>query len=474
MKKRIAIIGAGPAGLTAAYQLTKSDNLEVIVYESSNSVGGMAKTIKVWDQYVDIGPHRFFSSDPRVNKIWLEAVNGEYAMVSRLTRIFYKNKFFDYPLKAANALKNLGIIQAGACIVSYLAAKCNPRKKDITFEDWVTNRFGKKLYKIFFKSYSEKLWGIPCTDLDSDFATQRIKKLSLFEAIKSAFLGNKKNKHKTLVDEFAYPIYGAGLVYEKMAEAIIKKGGKIFFETKIDRVEIDPEGVEKALIHLANGIKEEFDHVVSTMPINYLVSGLGAPQGVIEACNNLKFRNTIIVYLKIEGKDLFPDQWIYVHSPDLETGRITNFNNWVPEITNNQPNSILCLEYWCFDDPTWKSDNSLLVEQAVKDITKSGLIKNRKILDSMVYRVPKCYPIYSVGYKKNLKIVEDYLDTLSNISVIGRYGAFKYNNQDHSILMGILAAENILEGKNHNLWEINTDYEYQESSKITSTGLVNQ
>jgi protoporphyrinogen oxidase len=471
-EKQVAVIGAGPAGLTAAYQLSKLENFKVTIFESSNSVGGMARTIKLWDQFIDVGPHRFFSSDPRVNEIWLEAVDNEYKMVNRLTRIYYKSKFFDYPLKPGNALKNLGVIQACACVASYVFAQLRINRRDETFQDWVTNRFGKKLFDIFFKSYSEKLWGISCTDLDSDFATQRIKKLSLYEAAKSAFFGNRGNKHKTLVDEFAYPVFGAGAVYERMAAKFVSNSGKIFFNSPVQKISVQGSAFNKARVLLKSGEEFEFDHIVSTMPITHLVNGLSAPTNVQSAANSLRFRNTILVYLKIKGKSPFPDQWIYVHSAELKTGRITNFSNWVPEINNEQEDTILCLEYWCFDDDKWSSDDESLIQTAVNDIHKTKLIGESKVIDGHVLRVPKCYPVYATGYKQPLKIVEEYLDGFPQLSVIGRYGSFKYNNQDHSILMGLLAAENIGFNAKNNLWEINTDYEYQESSKITATGLA--
>ena len=230
MTKKIAIIGAGPAGLTSAYKLAK-EGISVELFEASDAVGGMAKSFSLWGQLVDLGPHRFFSSDPRVNQLWLEIIGKNYSMVSRLTRIYYKKTFFDYPLKAMNALFGLGIIQSTICVLSYIHAKVFPMKDESTFEAWVTNRFGKRLFTIFFKSYSEKLWGISCKELDADFAAQRIKKLSLYEAIKAAVFKSGGSKHKTLVDEFAYPHQGAGAVYDLMAQKIIELGGQIHLKT---------------------------------------------------------------------------------------------------------------------------------------------------------------------------------------------------------------------------------------------------
>jgi protoporphyrinogen oxidase len=467
---KIAIIGAGPAGLTAAYQLTKYGN-KVDIYESENSVGGMAKTISLWGQFVDLGPHRFFSSDPRVNKLWLELVKNDYSMVKRITRIYYNNKFFDYPLKPFNVLRNLGIFETFFCLTSYLYAKLRPWNNK-TFEDWVKSRFGERLFNIFFKSYTEKLWGILCKELDQDFAAQRIRKMSVFEAIKASFTSNKDSKHKTLVDEFAYPHYGSGYVYKQMVEAVNLKGGRLMLNTPVKSVS-PTFGQINAHVNLVNGKSHEYDHVISTMPITLLVQQMKAPIDVISHAKELKFRNTILVYLLVNSESTFPDQWIYIQSEKLKTGRITNFRNWVTTINNEKKDTILCLEYWCYDeDNIWSDTDEKLISLATKEIYESALIPKNLVIDGKVIRIPKCYPVYKLGYKKHLKPIEEFLSKQKGISVIGRYGAFKYNNQDHSILMGILAAENISLGYNHNLWELNTDYEYQESSKITATGLV--
>lgn len=470
---KIAVIGAGPAGMTAAYELSKK-TANVDLYEASNAVGGMSKTIELWNQRVDIGPHRFFSSDTRVNELWLEVVGRDYEMVNRLTRIYYNKRFFHYPIKAFNALKNLGVIEAARCIINYGFEKLSPTKDTSTFEGWVTNRFGKRLYQLFFKTYTEKLWGIPCNILDADFAAQRIKKFSLGEAIKTALFGNS-GKHKTLVDQFAYPHGGTGIVYERMGEAVKAKGGNIFLKTPIKRV-LTRNNKAYAL-ELEDGTVKEYDHIISSMPLSLMVSRLPeAPENIRAAANSLKFRNTVIVYLNVQATDLFPDNWLYVHSSDLQMGRLTNFRNWVPDLYGKEKSTICALEYWCYDeDAFWKYDDERLIALAKEELRKTGLIGKAEISGGYVYRIHRCYPVYSTGYKETLKPVEDYLSGIDNLHVIGRYGAFKYNNQDHSILMGRLAAENILKGTKHNLWEINTDYDnYQEASVITKSGLQKQ
>ncbi|MCU0430141.1 MAG: FAD-dependent oxidoreductase [Cytophagaceae bacterium] len=468
---RIAVIGAGPAGITAAYQLSKQHVL-VELYEASSSVGGMAKTIELWDCKVDIGPHRFFSSDTRVNQLWLEVAGTDYEMVNRLTRIFYKKRFFFYPLKPFDALFNLGIWEAMHCMASYALQFFFPTKEMGDFETWVTSRFGKRLYQIFFKTYTEKLWGISCAELDADFAAQRIKKLSLFEAVKNAMLGGKKNKHKTLVDEFAYPKGGTGMVYERMHSIIEKNGGRVFLNTPVKSLKTK-QGVAYG-IELMDGTIREYDHIISSMPLNQLVLRMPeVPAHIADHARNLKFRNTVIVYLKVEGKDLFPDNWLYIHSTDLQTGRITNFRNWVPTLHGDTNFSILALEYWCYDqDAFWTKSDQELIQLATSDLKATGLIGKAAVSEGYIYKIPKCYPVYERGYKEHIKPVEAFVASIKNLQAIGRYGAFKYNNQDHSILMGLLAAENVLQNAQHDLWEINTDYEnYQESSVITKTGL---
>lgn len=470
----IIVIGAGPAGITAASRLSQSGR-EVIVLEADERVGGLAKSITLWDQTVDLGPHRFFSNDKRVNQWWLSVIGRDYRMVNRLTRIYYRKRFFHYPLQALNALKNLGVVEAVGCMMSYLQEKCRPRKpadKLEAFSDWVISRFGERLFNTFFKTYSEKLWGISCDDLDSDFAAQRIKKFSLGEALKSVFSTVKSN-HKTLVDRFAYPLGGTGVAYERMAETIKRNGGQVLTSTPVRRVL--QEGGRVTGVETADGRRFASDHVISTMPMTLMARSLGdVPPQVEQALSHLKFRNTILVYLLVDRADLFPDQWLYIHSPDLRTGRLTNFRNWVPHLHGDSPKSILALEYWCYEnDPEWSQSDDELIRLATDEIESTGLLHGARVEEGRVLRLPRCYPVYSRGYKQHLIPCVEWLKTFQGLQVIGRYGAFKYNNQDHSILMGLLAAENITKNAGHDLWSVNTDYEsYQESAIISESGLV--
>ena len=464
---RVAVIGAGPAGMTAAYALARG-GAHVEVFEADDAVGGLSRTIELWGQRVDLGPHRFFSSDPRVDRAWRRMVGDDCRPVDRLTRIYYRQRFLRYPLQPANALWNLGPWEAARCLASYAKQQLRPATKPDdgeTFESWVQGRFGRRLFEIFFKTYSEKLWGIPCSELDADFATQRIKRFSLGEAIRGA-AGLGRQRHKTLVDQFAYPTRGAGMVYERMARGVRRRGGRVHLECPVRRVMHDERRVYG--LELEGGGRRHFERVVSTMPLTLLVEGLGEPpRPVREALAELTFRNTILVYLHVAGSELFPDQWLYVHSPELKAGRITNFRNWVPELYGAARSSILALEYWCYDgEPIWSEPDADLFERAVREIRSIRLIPNAPLLGGHVIRLHRSYPVYRRGYKQPLGRVAEYLKTFRGLTPIGRYGSFKYNNQDHSILMGLLAAENILRERNHDLWAVNTDYDaYQEEAE---------
>jgi protoporphyrinogen oxidase len=470
--KKIIVIGAGPAGLTAAFKLAQG-GAQVTIFEASDHVGGLARSFELWGQIVDCGPHRFFSNDNIVNDFFKEIAGNNYVTIIRMTRIYYKQKFFHYPLKISNVLHNLSPIEVGTILWSYFLQQVAPIKNPKTFEDWVVNKFGRKLFTIFFKNYSEKLWGIPSKEIDAEWAAQRIKNFSLYEAVKAAVFGNSSKKHKTLIDEFAYPTYGTGMLYKKMAAGIEAMDGKIFFNAPIEKVLLNDS--KASGVKLRSGETYFADHIISTMPLTLMVRGLdNVPVNVKTACDKLFYRNTILVYLEIDSLNLFPDNWIYVHSPEVKHGRITNFRNWSPQLYGDKNTTILCLEYWCFDkDDIWKADNDYMTLLAENELKSTGLIqKNNKVLNSFIVHLPKCYPVYETGYHEHITIIKDYVDTISNLRVIGRYGAFKYNNQDHSILMGLLAAKEILTGSNENLWAINTDSEYHEKGEAIDAAEV--
>lgn len=470
---KTAVIGAGPAGLAAAYQLVKA-GVSVEVFEAGPSVGGLARTIELWGQKADLGPHRFFSRDERVNALWKGIVGEDYSIVRRQTRILYEGRFYSYPLEPFDALKNLGLARSAGCLASFFKEMVLPTRQDGSFENWVVRHFGRRLFETFFRSYSEKLWGIPCKDIDADFAAQRIRKLSLYQAVKHAFFKDRTGKHRTLTDSFAYPHGGTGMVYERMAARIRRAGGVVHCNNAVQRVVLSGKKVTGLV--LADGRDLAFDRVVSTMPLTALVSRLpDADAELAAAAGGLDFRNTVFVYLNVPSGDLFPDQWIYLQSPELKAGRVTNFRNWVPQLYGKEKNSILAVEYWCgHGDPLWTKSDKTLAELAVEELSLAGFDRSLfEGCDSHIERSARSYPVYRRGYKEKVAVIRRHLSGIEGLAVIGRYGAFKYNNQDHSILMGILAAENITHGAGHDLWAVNNDYEeYQESGAIRRAGLV--
>ncbi|STQ85858.1 FAD-dependent oxidoreductase [Helicobacter muridarum] len=460
--KKVLIIGAGPAGL-AAGRLLSENGYEVIIFEESTKVGGMSKSLNMFDQIVDIGPHRFFSKDNRLNDFWHEHTSGSFQKVSRLTRIFYNHKFFYYPLRGFDALFKLGILESFLCVLSYVRAKIKPFDGN-SFESWVANAFGYRLYSIFFKSYTEKLWGISCKDLDSDFASQRIKGLNLYEAVKSAFFGGGGKKHKTLVDEFSYPNMGCGVVYDNMAREIVSKGGHIVLDAKVLGIRTRDK---KAYSIITNNGEFRGDIIISSAPFDDMVCSLEELDSSIKhLASKLSFRNTILVYIEVNASNIFRDNWIYVHSKDVKTGRITNFANWTKDLQCGRSETILCLEYWANDDDElWNLNEDSIIEIAKNDLLDSKLVENRgQIARSRILKIHKSYPVYERGYKENLHKIYEALDGFANLYFIGRNGSFKYNNQDHSLLMGLMCADKIL-GKECDLWHINTDYDYQEGNK---------
>lgn len=461
-KKKVLIIGAGPAGLTSGYEISKSNNFKVTIIEISSHVGGMARSFKLFDRIVDVGPHRYFSIDERVNKIWHEVIEGDFKIVNRLTRIYYNNKFFDYPLKPLNALFNFGIINSFIALFSYVKYLFFPHKDDSSFSRWVTNRFGYKLYKIFFKSYTEKLWGISPDKLSSEFAKQRIKNFSLGQAILEFFY--KRNKHKTLVDQFNYPVKGNGYIYEKMSKKYLNNNGKIYFNKSLKSIKYNDNKYD---VVYNNGLNETFDYLVSSMPIDSFLK-IFKNFNFNQLNFNLKFRNTILVYSNIKKNNLFNDQWLYMNDEKIKSGRITNFNNWVPEIINKKKGTVLVNEYWSNkNEYLWGLSDESLIDICINDLLLCDFgLKRSDISECKVVKVPKCYPIYSDGYLKEINEIAKKLSKYDNLNLIGRSGSFKYNNQDHSILMGYLCAKNIVKGEKNSLWDINNDDVYQESMKI--------
>ncbi|WP_346289924.1 NAD(P)/FAD-dependent oxidoreductase [Sphaerothrix gracilis] len=457
------VIGGGPAGLTAAYVLSK-ENKSSVVLEKADRVGGISRTETYKGYRFDIGGHRFFTKVEVVKKLWHEVLDKEFIRVPRLSRIYYDGKFFNYPLEPFDALSKLGILNSFQILTSYLKIKVKPLPTENNLEEWVTNRFGKQLYETFFKTYTEKVWGIPCTQIQADWAAQRIKGLSLKKAVLNALF--KVNNTKTLIKEFDYPILGPGMMWERFQERLDQKGSPVHLKTNVTQVKRSGKRITH-IVAEQGGETQEFtgDQFISSMPVSALLKRLDPPPPpeVLAAANGLKYRDFMIVSLVIDQPKLFPDNWIYIHSPAFKVGRIQNFKNWSPAMVPDADKTCLGMEYFCSEgDDLWEMADEGLIKLASQEVVNLGLVDGiDRIKDGVVIRQYKAYPVYDGEYRQHLKVLQDYLSTFENLQTVGRNGMHRYNNQDHSMLTGILAARNIL-GENHDLWEVNTERSYHE------------
>jgi protoporphyrinogen oxidase len=456
-------MGAGPAGLTAAYELSKHGRPSVVL-EANSIVGGIASTAEYKGYLFDMGGHRFFTKVGLVNKMWHEVLGDDFIRRPRLSRIFYNNKFFYYPLEPKNALFGLGLVEAIHCGLSYLKACAFPEKPEDNFETWVSNRFGKRLYSIFFKSYTEKVWGMPCRQIGAEWAAQRIRGLSLLSVVWNALRPRKKNKGqtiKTLIHEFWYPRRGPGMMWTKTKDIVEQRGSQVKLRTPVEKIVWKPGGVEAVI---AGGKTWRGDHFISSIAIRDLIKALdpAPPEYVRRAADDFHYRDFLTVALIVRGKNLFPDNWIYIHDPKVAVGRIQNYNNWSPEMIPDPETTCLGLEYFCsIGDGLWSRPDSELIEQARFEIAALGLVRPEAILDGTVVRVPKAYPVYDDTYRQGLADIRRFLEQVPNLQLVGRNGMHRYNNQDHSMLTAMLAARNIMGGR-YDLWQINADEEYHE------------
>ena len=465
----VVIIGAGPAGLTAAYMLAK-DGVAVTVLEADDIVGGIARTVQYKGYRFDIGGHRFFTKYPPAERLWHEILGDELIEVPRLSRIYYNSRFFDYPLKAANALRGLGLWNAAGIVLSYLRARIRPSRVEENFEQWVTNRFGRRLYEIFFKTYTEKVWGISCTEIRAEWAAQRIQGLSLARAVLSAASLNRRSTAiKTLIHAFQYPRLGPGQMWELTRDRVEALGGRVLMRHRVTGLEVTDGRVTAARLETPEGESRiEGDHFISTMPVRSLVRALGpvAPPHVSQAAEALRYRDFIAVALIIAQEKLFADNWIYVHSPGVKVGRIQNFGNWSAAMVPVAGKSCLGLEYFCFEgDGLWESSDAELIALATRELGELGLADPALVEDGAVVRMPKAYPIYDGVYQESLNAVRTLLDRLPNLHPVGRNGMHKYNNQDHSMLTAMMTLEN-MRGAGHDVWSVNTDFEYHEEQRL--------
>lgn len=460
--QKVVVIGAGPAGLTAAYELGKA-GVRSQVLEATGVIGGISQTASYKGYLFDIGGHRFFTKVGIVNRIWKEILAEDFLSRPRLSRIFYKGKFFSYPLEPMNAFLGLGPWETLRCVASFAWARVTPVRPEDDFATWVRNRFGERLFKIFFESYTEKVWGIPCAKIKSDWGAQRIKGLSLWSAIKNAFTpkGWSGKKIKTLIHEFEYPRRGPGMMWETAAERIAGQGSELAMNAPVEEVHWEPGRVTRVV---AGGRTYEGTHFISSMPLQHLLRALRPqPEWAAQAAEDFHYRDFLTVALVIRSENLFPDNWIYIHDPRVQVGRIQNYKNWSPEMVPDPSMTCLGLEYFCFEgDGLWNKSDEELVRQAREEIAVLGLARAEDVQDGTVVRMPKAYPIYDDTYERGISAVREFLDATPNLQVVGRNGMHRYNNQDHSMLTAVLAARNVL-GDNYDLWRVNADEEYHEA-----------
>ena len=462
----VAIIGGGPAGLTAAYELQKhSKSHHPIVFEESNVVGGISRT-EVYKGYrYDIGGHRFFTKVKPVRDLWREVLPNDFLKRPRMSRIYYRSKYFAYPLKPLNALFNMGAYESFRILLSYAKWQVRPSEEESTFEQWVTNRFGGRLFWHFFKSYTEKVWGIPCNEIRADWAAQRIKNLSLRKAIWNAISGS--NDTASLIEEFDYPRLGPGMMWEAFRDRVVESGGEVRMEQRVSRIyrtdraiqSIDVESPTRGTTYNVRA-----DEFVSSMPITMLIECMSppAPEHVRAASAKLKYRDFLVVTLILKKRQLFPDNWIYIHSPDVNVGRIQNFRSWSPEMLPDEEHSSIGMEYFCHEnDFLWTMSDVDLLALAERELRVLNLVGDAPVVDGTVIRQPKAYPVYDHEYREALDVVREWLATIKNLQAVGRNGMHRYNNQDHSMLTAMLAVKNIL-GESHDLWAVNVDEEYHE------------
>jgi protoporphyrinogen oxidase len=469
---RVVIVGAGPGGLTAAYLLAR-DGIPVTVLEADEVVGGLSRTVQYEGYRFDIGGHRFFTKYEPVEALWQEVLGPEFISVPRLSRIFYDGKYFDYPLKARNALEGLGVWNSVRVVASYLRSRISPEPVEDNLEQWVSNRFGRRLYEIFFRTYTEKVWGIPCTEISAEWAAQRIQNLSLWSAILSATsLTRRSADIRTLIHEFQYPRLGPGQMWEAFRDRVVEMGGEVLMRHKVRGCHVEDGRVVAVEAESPEGTRRiEGEHFVSTMPVRSLARALrpAPPAPVAAAAEGLAYRDFLVVALILDQADPFPDNWIYVHSPGVRVGRIQNFRNWSPAMVPDEGRTCLGLEYFCFEgDGLWSAPDEELVALATRELAELGLADPERVRDGTVVRVPKAYPVYDAAYRAHLDAVRAHLDPISNLHLIGRNGMHKYNNQDHSMLTAMMTVWN-MQGAEHDVWAVNTDFDYHEEIRPPAT-----
>src|SRR6266540_1719530 len=477
----VCVIGAGPAGLTAAYCLTKEMPSVIVIEQDPHYVGGISRTVEHDGFRFDIGGHRFFSKSREVVELWHEILPDDFIERPRLSRIYYGGKYYSYPLSAFEALANLGIFTSAASMLSFAYAKAFPIKDAQNFHEWVRNQFGEKLFSIFFKTYTEKVWGMSCDEISADWAAQRIKGLDLGVAVINALKRALKPRRaggvttgpggpvvKTLIESFQYPRKGPGMMWEAAARHIKKRGGKVLMGRELQRLAFDKNRkLWRIEVATADGGHETYTarHVISSAPLRELMDKIAPrPISYLHA-RELRYRDFLTVALMVRKPDLFADNWIYVHDPAVKVGRVQNFRSWSPEMV---PEGMSCLglEYFCFEgDELWNAPDDELVALAKAEIARIGLIQAADVVDACVVRQAKAYPVYDDHYRDNVAMIRLDLETgYPTLHLVGRNGMHKYNNQDHAMMTAMLTARNILAGERlYDVWDVNEDAEYHEA-----------
>ncbi len=464
------IIGAGPAGLAAGYELVKNGQSALIV-EQENEVGGLCRTIDYQGYKFDFGGHRFFTKNKEVQKLWEEMLGENFIERPRLSHIYYQRKFFNYPVKIFDALSKLGWQECILVTLSLLKVRLEriwKKQPEITFEDWVVNRFGRRLFNHFFKSYTEKLWGISVKELGADWAAQRMKDLSLWQLIKSVLFKSKEGQIKSMIEKFYYPKQGPGQLYHKIADQIEKLGGKIWLNTELKKIVHNGEKVEKIMIE-KNGEKIEIigENFISSVPLPIILAMLAPmpPLEILTLTQKMRFRAFFDVCLVVNKKNVTPDNWLYIHEPAAKMLRLQNFKNWSPYMTIDDNKTPLGAEYVCWEtDEIWQMTDAELIKLASRELEQVGLVANNLIAGGTVIKNKYAYPVYHLDYQNDLVKIFAYLKNLKNFQTIGRSGLYRYNNMDHSILTGFYAARNIM-GADYNVLDVNADEEYHEIIK---------
>ncbi|HEY8062929.1 MAG TPA: NAD(P)/FAD-dependent oxidoreductase [Gemmatimonadales bacterium] len=466
---RVVVVGAGPAGLTAAFLLAEA-GYGVTVLEADDIVGGISRTAQYKGFRFDIGGHRFFTKIKPVEDLWNEILGDDFISVPRMSRIHYNGRYFDYPLKAFNALSGLGLVNAARIMWSYMQARLHPSEEESNFEQWVTNRFGRRLYQIFFKTYTEKVWGIPCTEIRAEWAAQRIQGLSLARAILNATaIQRRSTAIKSLINEFRYPRLGPGQMWEACRDRIVAMGGEVLMRHYVTQINCVGGRATAVVANTPVGPRGfAADHVISTTDVRSLVRALEpAPAAAVRAgAEGLRYRDFLVVVLILDAERLFPDNWIYIHTPGVKVGRIQNFNNWSAAMVPEPGRTCLGMEYFCFEgDGLWDATDAELIALAGRELVQLGLAPPGLVRDGTVIRMPKAYPIYDAAYREHLDAVRRGIDPIANLHTVGRNGMHKYNNQDHSMLTAMMAVWN-MQGARHDIWEVNTDFEYHEEQRL--------